>query len=279
MKSTGLNINFQENAWWFIIANDQILLQPQGDFIPYGNLDDLPLSAELVINKIKLGVYQSSPCYLVTLPEQHDLGFGEYDDLRFLLGRVDDLLFEMAGRAFQIKLFYQTHQYCGQCGEKMHPINWEIAMKCYHCEHRCYPRISPCIIVGIRKENKILLALHRRHQKNNNPIYTVLAGFVEAGETLETCIHREVYEEAHIRVKNIEYVASQPWPFPHSLMMGYIAEYDSGDIKIDQKELCSADWYEMNNLPNVPNHGTLARQLINKLVNQSGQQTAPLSME
>ena len=279
MKSTSLNINFQENAWWFIIANDQILLQPQGDFIPYGNLDDLPLSAELVTHKIKLGVYQSSPCYLVILPDQHDLGFGAYEDLRFLLGRVDDLLFDMAGRAFQIKLFYQTHQYCGQCGEKMHAIHWEVAMKCYHCQHRCYPRISPCIIVGIRKENKILLALHQRHQKNNHPIYTVLAGFVEAGETLEACIHREVYEEAHIKVKNIEYVGSQPWPFPHSLMMGYIADYESGEIRIDHKELCSADWYDMDNLPHVPDHGTLARQLINKLVTQSSQPTAPLSME
>lgn len=268
MKSTQSSINYQENAWWFIIAKGQIVLQPQGDFIPYGNLEDLPFPAQLASEKIKIGVYQSSPCYLVRLPDQSDVGLGEYTDLRFLLGRVDDALFNMTGRAFQMVLFYQTHQYCGQCGEKMQAINWEVAMKCYHCQHRCYPRVSPCIIVGIRKDNKILLALHQRHKKNNLPIYTVLAGFVEAGETLEACVQREVYEESHIKVKNIEYVTSQPWPFPHSLMMGFIAEYESGEIKIDSRELCSADWYDVNNLPDLPNQGTLARQLINTIVTQ-----------
>ena len=268
MKSTELNINYQENAWWFIIAKGKIVLQPQGDFVPYGNLDDLPFPALLTTNKIKLGQYQSSPCYLVKLPEQLDVGFGEYSDLRFLLGRVDDALFDMAGRAFQIALFYQTHQYCGKCGEKMHVIGWEIAMKCYHCQHRCYPRVSPCIIVGIRKENKILLALHQRHKKDNMPIFTILAGFTEPGETLENCVQREVYEESGIKVKNIQYITSQPWPFPHSLMMGYIAEHESGEINIDPKELHSAAWYETDNLPALPNSGTLARKLIDKLVAQ-----------
>ena len=268
MKSTTLNLNYQENAWWFIIAGEQIVLQPQGDFIPYGNLDDLPFPAQLLSDKIKIGQYQASPCYLVRLSEQLDVGLGEYSDLRFLLGRVNDSLFDLAGRAFQIALFYQTHQYCGQCGKKMHAIDWEIAMKCYHCQHRCYPRVSPCIIVGIRKGNEILLALHQRHQKNNRPVYTVLAGFTEAGETLEDCVAREVYEESSIKIKNIQYVTSQPWPFPHSLMMGYIAEYDSGEIKIDRKELCSAAWYPVDNLPTLPNPGTLARKLINKIVAQ-----------
>ena len=268
MKSTKLNINYQQDAWWFIIAKGQIVLQPQGDFIPYGNLDDLPIPAQLISNKIKIGEYQSSPCYLVELSEQLDVGLGEYSSLRFLLGRVKDALFDMAGRAFQIALFYRTHQYCGQCGEKMHAIDWEIAMKCYHCQHRCYPRISPCIIVGIRKENKILLALHQRHQKSNSPVFTVLAGFTEPGETLEHCVQREVYEESGIKIKKIQYVTSQPWPFPHSLMMGYIAEYESGEIKIDPRELCSAAWYEVDKLPVIPNSGTLAKKLIDKLVSQ-----------
>lgn len=268
MKSTELNLNYQENAWWFIIAKGEIVLQPQGNFVPYGNLDDLPFPVPLISNKIKIGEYQASPCYLVELSEQFDVGLGEYSSLRFLLGRVEDALFDMAGRAFQIALFYQTHQYCGRCGEKMHAIDWEIAMKCYHCQHRCYPRVSPCIIVGIRKEKQILLALHQRHQKNNSPVFTVLAGFTEPGETLENCVQREVHEESGIKIKNIQYVTSQPWPFPHSLMMGYIAEYDSGEIRIDPKELCSAAWYEVDNLPVLPNSGTLARKLIDKLVRE-----------
>jgi NAD+ diphosphatase len=119
------------------------------------------------------------------------------------------------------------------------------------------------MIVAVRKNDKILLALHRRHQKKNLNIFTTLAGFTEAGETLEHCVEREVFEEVGLAVKNIEYIASQPWPFPHSLMMGYIAEYQSGTIKIDPRELYSATWYDLDALPNLPNEGTLARKLIN----------------
>lgn len=256
-------MNMEKNCWWFIVAQGQVLLQPLGDLVPYGNLEDLPLTSSMVEDKIKIGEYQSSPCYLVALDQQVDVGFGEYSELRSLLGLVDDRLFDMAGRAFQLVHFYETHQFCGQCGHKMEKIDWEVAMKCYHCQHRCYPRVSPCMIVAVRKGRKLLLALHRRHQKNNLPIFTTLAGFTEAGETLEQCVDREVFEEVGLKVKNIEYVASQPWPFPHSLMMGYIAEYQSGEIKIDPRELCSATWYDIDDLPNLPNEGTLARKLIN----------------
>lgn len=259
----------QKNCWWFILSEGKILLQPQGDLVPYGNLDDLPLAESLVVDKVHIGEYQSSPCYLVELKQQPDIGFGEYSELRSLLGVVDDRLFDMAGRALQISLFYKTHQYCGQCGDKMHTIEWEVAMKCFHCQHRCYPRISPCIIVAIRKENKILLALHRRHQKDNRPVFTVLAGFAEAGETLESCVEREVFEESAVKITNIQYITSQPWPFPHSLMMGYTADYLSGEIKIDPRELVSADWYDIDDLPVLPNEGTLARKLINRLITLS----------
>ncbi|MEH6452440.1 MAG: NAD(+) diphosphatase [Psychromonas sp.] len=269
MKPVKKNIHNQEDAWWFIIAKGQIVLQPQGRFIPYGNLEDLPFPEHFIVNPIHIGDYHSSPCYLIELPEQQDVGLGEYSDLRSLLGRVDDALFDLAGRAFQIALFYKTHQYCGQCASKMFPIEWEIAMKCSQCDHRCYPRVSPCIIVGIRKDKQILLALHQRHKKIDDPIFTVLAGFTEAGETLETCVAREVYEESGIKVKNIQYVTSQPWSFPHSLMMGFLADYDSGEIKVDKHELAEASWYNFDDLPNIPTEGTIARKLINKIIEQS----------
>jgi NAD+ diphosphatase len=256
-------MNTQKNCWWFIVAEGQILLQPLGDLVPYGNLDDLPLTESIVEGKVKIGDYQSSPCYLVKLDKQQDLGFGEYTDLRSMLGMVDDRLFDITGRAFQLVNFYDTHKFCGQCGNEMQAIDWEVAMKCYHCQHRCYPRVSPCMIVAVRKEKKILLALHRRHQQENLNIYTTLAGFTEAGETLEQCVEREVFEEVGLKVENIKYVSSQPWPFPHSLMMGFIADYKSGDIKIDPKELTSAAWYDIDDLPNLPNEGTVARKLIN----------------
>ncbi|HIP76750.1 MAG TPA: NAD(+) diphosphatase [Psychromonas hadalis] len=265
-----MTTKIERDAWWFFISDGEIVLQPQGEFIPYGNLHDLPISNELVKNKIKLGSFQSSPCYLVMLADKQDVGMGEYVGLRSILGKVSDELFDMAGRALQVAHFYKTHQYCGQCATPMRAIKWENAMQCDSCGHRAYPRVSPCIIVAIRKENKILLALHKRHD-TENPIFTVLAGFTEAGETLEQCVEREVFEESSIRIKNIEYVKSQPWPFPHSLMMGFVADYYSGEIKVDPHELISADWYDLNDLPNIPNIGTVARKLINKVIDDASQ--------
>ncbi len=265
--STELMNSDQKKSWWFIIANNEIVLEPQARFIPYGSIKDLSFSNLLVKNKINIGIFEYSPCYLISLENKIDIGIGEYTQLRAILGKVDDPLFAIAGRALQLDLFYKTHQFCGQCGHKMHPSNCEFAMQCANnkCKHLCYPRISPCVIVAICKGKQILLALHKRHSLDTK-ILTNLAGFVEAGETLEQCIEREIFEESNIKVKNIQYVASQPWPFPHSLMMGFIADYASGDIKVDPTELISAQWYDFNDLPPLPNIGTIARKLINKVV-------------
>lgn len=253
-----------KNAWWFILSEGKLVTLNKGSFIPFGALEELPFPDGIAANKLLLGNYEDKPCYLLEVDNLLDVGLGEYVSLRSLLGKIDDGLFDMAGRAFQITLFYRTHQFCGQCGQKMQKIDWEIAMKCFHCQHRTYPRVSPCIIVAIRKQKKILLALHNRHQHNDRPIYTTLAGFTEAGETLETCVEREVFEEVGLRIKNIKYVTSQPWPFPHSLMMGFTADYDSGTINIDPHELTEANWYDIDDLPVMPKHGTIARKLIEK---------------
>ena len=261
-----INKSEQENAWWFFLSEEKIVALDRGEYIPFGNLQELPFPEGIDTHKVFLGHYQDHPCYLIDLKKTLDVGLGEYVALRSLLGKVDDLLFNMAGRAFQISLFYKTHQFCGQCGQKMQKIDWEIAMKCYHCQHRAYPRVSPCIIVAIRKDKKILLALHNRHHNPENPMFTTLAGFTEAGETLEKCVEREVFEEVGLKVKNIQYVSSQPWPFPHSLMMGFIADYDSGEIKVDPNELVEAHWYNIDQLPLIPRHGTIARKLIEKTI-------------
>jgi len=139
-------------------------------------------------------------------------------------------------------------------------VSWEMAMHCHTCQHRSYPRVSPCIIVAIRHQNKILLAQGPQHLKSG--FFSTLAGFVESGETLEEAVHREVFEEVGVKIKNVEYFNSQPWPFPHSLMVGYLAEFESGDIVVDGKEILKADWFDIDNLPIVPPKFSIAGRLI-----------------
>lgn len=256
----------QQMAWWLVIGEDQLLVAQGEQPIPFGCLDELPFPNLDAFEQLVVGEYEGYPVNLVVLPDLNlDMRFGEYQGLRYLLGKVSDELFNLAGRAFQIINFLNTHRFCGQCGQPMHRIDWELAMKCYQCGHRCYPRVSPCIIVAIRRGKQVLLANHVRHNRPGHEIYTTLAGFTEAGETLEQCVEREVFEEAGIRVKNIRYIKSQPWPFPHSLMMGFIADYAGGELNIDKNELNDAGWFSFDDLPLLPPHGTIARLLIEKV--------------
>ena len=176
----------------------------------------------------------------------------------------DPRLFELAARGLQLAGFFRSHQWCGQCGQQMLHANDEFACICAHCKQRYYPQIAPCIIVAIRKDTSILLARHARHRK---PIFTVLAGFVESGETIEQAVHREVFEESHLEITRLRYIHSQPWPFPHSLMLGFLADYQQGDLQIDNDELLEARWYRYDELPTaLPEVGTIARRLIEDTV-------------
>ncbi|MBF7074125.1 NAD(+) diphosphatase [Glaciecola sp. MH2013] len=168
--------------------------------------------------------------------------------------------FQHLAQAWQYTVFLRTHQFCGRCGSRMDRVSWEMAMHCHTCQHRSYPRISPCIIVAIRKQNQIILAQGPRQKEAG--FFSILAGFVESGETLEEAVHREVFEEVGISIKNIEYFNSQPWPFPHSLMVGFIAEYESGDIVVDGKEILEAHWFDIDKLPIVPPKFSIAGRLI-----------------
>ncbi|WP_233072644.1 NAD(+) diphosphatase [Motilimonas eburnea] len=266
MQNEQIHLTQQQPAWWLIIAEGQMLVCHGAQPVPFGCLDELPFPELDLTEHIVIGEFDGYPLVLVRMSDANqDMGLGEYKGLRYILGKVPDPLFNLVGRGFQIVNFLDTHRFCGQCGQPMQRIDWELAMKCFQCGHRCYPRVSPCIIVAIRKGKQILLANHVRHNKPGQEIYTTLAGFTEAGETLEQCVEREVYEEAGIKVKNIRYIKSQPWPFPHSLMMGFIADYAEGELTIDTNELNDARWFNFDDLPLLPPHGTIARLLIEKV--------------
>ncbi|WP_325891126.1 NAD(+) diphosphatase [Grimontia sp. NTOU-MAR1] len=190
--------------------------------------------------------------------EHHNAAETELDSLRSLL-HLPSELFNLAGKAIQLDYMRNTQQFCSRCGLQNHFDATHPAMLCPSCHAVHYPRVSPCVIVAVKKGGQILLAHHPRHK---NGMYTVIAGFVEAGETLEQCVAREVMEETGIEVSNIRYFDSQPWAFPSNLMMGFIADYESGEINPDYEELTDAQWFDVDDLPLVAPEGTIARRLI-----------------
>lgn len=239
------------------------MLPAPANKLPCGRFDELNLNIQRPLQVHQIGYKDELPVYLIQANEQDFTeNESEFAGLRQVLFQQPDM-FEYVARAFQVNLFLKTHKYCGQCGNEMELIDWELATHCQPCNHRCYPRISPCIIVAIRKGKEILLA---QGKNSTSGFYSVLAGFVESGETLEQAVHREVFEEVGIRVKNLKYFGSQPWPFPHSLMVGYTAEYAGGEITICEDEILAADWFTLDNMPEFPPTQSISGQLIERTI-------------
>ncbi|WP_438864457.1 NAD(+) diphosphatase [Neptunicella sp.] len=266
MIKQNVKLQIEQPAWWLIFSGNQLLQVTNSPALPHRTAKQLDFVSEYFEQVIEVGHYQQSPCYMIDMgAEIAEQQIGEFFGLRDLLIESDQELFNIAARAWQVALFLRTHRYCGQCGHATQRIDWELAVQCPTCQHRCYPRISPCIIVAIRHNNKILLAQGRHHK---NDMYSTLAGFVESGESLEQAVHREVMEEVGVEIHNLRYFNSQPWPFPHSLMMGYLADYKSGEIKVDGHEIIKADWFDFNNLPLTPAPYSIAGQLIQATIDQ-----------
>lgn len=161
---------------------------------------------------------------------------------------------------FQLYRWMEDNKFCGRCGYAMELKNDERAVKCTSCRNIVFPKLSPAIIVAITKGDKLLMAKNKMH---SGPYYSLIAGYVEAGETIEETVKREVMEEVGIEVKNIRYYKSQPWPFSSSLMLGFFAEYDGeNEIKIDESELSHADWFDAKGLPEIPNLDSVAGEMI-----------------
>lgn len=179
--------------------------------------------------------------------------------LRELFGHLGEQGLALAGRASQVIEWAATHKFCGRCATPTAQVEHERCMKCPKCGLTAYPRISPAIIVLVRRGEEALLA---RNAHFPGAFYSTLAGFSEIGETLEETLVREVREEVSIDVTNPRYFGSQPWPFPHSLMIGYTADYAGGEIKVDGAEIAEARWFKADALPSIPPKLSIARRLI-----------------
>jgi NAD+ diphosphatase len=181
-----------------------------------------------------------------------------FKDLKSLYEVLDEDIFLLAGRAIQIINFDKNHQFCGKCGAPTENKKHEIAKICPECGFMSFTRLSPAVITAIIKDGKILMAKHSYGYNR----YSLIAGFVEAGETLEEAVERETEEEVGLKVKNIKYFGSQPWPFPHSLMVGFTAEYKSGEIHVDEKEIEHAKWFSPDEIERPPSKMSIASELI-----------------
>ena len=165
-----------------------------------------------------------------------------------------------ATRALGLLNWHTSHRFCSRCGGSYVDHTKEIARVCAACSSTVYPRLSPAIIVLVKKEGKILLA---RHAGRNIDVFSCIAGYVEHGESLEECVVREVAEETGIQVGNVRYAGSQSWPYPDQYMIAFYADWKSGEICIDPSEILEAQWFDPDNLPNHPMAGTVAWRLIN----------------
>lgn len=247
-----LHIVFQQGQLVSDMRSDQACLLGSQEVVRHGWTE---------VRRQFLGYWDGRPCYVLEIDEvaQPDPMQFQKGNLYQILGRVDERLFALAGRAAQLLDWERDHQFCGRCGAKMRVDVAERAMRCDSCGAINYPRISPCIIVLVTRGEHMLLA---RNANFPGPMYSTLAGFIEAGETAEETLVREVEEEVGLAVKNLRYFQSQSWPFPNQLMLGYFAEYAGGEIQVDGVEIADAQWFHPSELPMIPPASSISGQLI-----------------
>jgi NAD+ diphosphatase len=209
---------------------------------------------------IEFGKIDGQPCEMrvwsQTTPLPKGLAIG---DFRQLWGVWSPENLEALIRARQLAAWLAQHRFCGACGQatEIHPT--EPACECRACGHKAYPRISPACMGLVLKGKTMLLA---RSPHFAPGVYSALAGFVEAGESAEAALRREIFEESGVRVKNIRWFGSQPWPYPHSLMLGFIADYASGELVAQESEIEDLGWFDFDRLPKLPHPASLAYRMI-----------------
>lgn len=275
---TAPNPPASEPAYWFLFQGDRLLVR----IGPYSvavipeaySPTELDIRPERIqyLGCLEDGLGGRRHCYSGDVDPSAPLpGDMRAEGLRELHDPLGDLLFNLAGRAVQIANWDRTHQYCGQCGARTETQSHERAKRCPQCGLTSYPRLSPAIIIAVVRKtaagNRLLMARNHRFPPGR---YSVVAGFVEPGESLEDAAEREVREETGIRIKNIRYFGSQPWPFPNSLMLGFTAEYDCGEVTIEEAEIADAQWFAADEMPRLPPKISIARRLIDWFVAENG---------
>ena len=247
------NVN---NVYWFIFFNDQLLLQKKGETytIPYSINPPVPVK-----NVLEVSLLEDMPACTASVDTPLE-ETAEYlpMGLRASYDYLDPVLHKIAGKAYELIYWDQHSRFCPSCRTKT-VMQTTISKQCPNCKYEIYPVVSPAILVLIRKGDAILL-VHARNFRGS--FYGLVAGFLETGETLEECVRREVMEETGLEINNITYFGNQPWPYPSNLMVGFIADYVSGTIRLQDEELSEGAFFTKDNLPELPRKLSLARKMI-----------------
>ena len=270
---------------WFVFRGDQLLVEngppstePTDDLrvrvrpswarVPAGHAlrENNSMLGSEPVRTLYLGRLAGTDCWAAELPREADAPPGmSWEGLRTLFSVLDDAHFAVAGRAIQLLDWDRTHQFCGRCGTPTAPKPDERVRVCPACKLSVYPRIAPAVMALVQRGRELLLG---RGPHFPAGMYSALAGFVEPGETLEQCLAREVREEVGVQISNIRYFASQPWPFPNSLMIAFVCEWASGEVSPQPGEIEAAEWFDVFHLPKLPSRISIARRLIDAVAHQ-----------
>lgn len=245
-------------GYWIFRLDQRLLVHAErggGVVFPYGPATAFGSPA----NPLYVGEFRGRPCHALDVGVFPDIPGAEPASLRAIFTLAGPEVFAFAGRAVQLLDWQANHRYCGRCGTPTERQPDEPAMRCPVCGLLAYPRLSPAVMVLVRDGERLLLA---RSPHFKPGVFSALAGFVEPGETLEQCAAREVREEVGIEIANLRYFASQPWPFPNSLMVAFFADYAGGDIVPQPGEIEAAAWFTPDALPVLPDPVSIARRLI-----------------
>lgn len=249
-----------EMGYWFFVHQGCLLIQKNQTGLEIPCWERSTAQTTFEEPPLFLGMLNEMPAYAAYFNEALPIPAGTaWIALRSLYDHLEATAFWVAARAVHLLHWDRRTRFCGACGKATAMMEQEMAKICSACGEIQFPRIAPAIIVAVVKDDQILLAHAGRFASG---MYSVLAGFVEAGESLEECVHREVMEEVGIRIQDLCYFASQPWPFPDSLMVAFTARYQSGEIRVDGNEILDAGWFDVDHLPDLPGRISVARRLI-----------------
>jgi len=254
----------QAKSLWLAFRDAEILVRTAPAGAPWAyevpelaSLSDLALSA---VRTQPLGWLDDKPCRSAELPRDAEAPAGyTFASLRRIFGRMDPAHEAAAGTAFQIQYWDKTNQFCGECGGPLELDSGHRAKRCPRDHHQFFPRITPAIIVLVEDDDHVLLTRQPRFPAG---MYGLVAGFVEPGETFEACVERETREETGLFVSDIAYFGSQPWPYPHQIMVGFFAKRAGGELIVDKNELEEAAFFQRDALPALPPPLSIARKLI-----------------